>query len=57
MYLLKHLTDFTNKKICECVGLKDHSTAIYAYDKVSSLIKTDAEVQSSVNDIISKIKE
>ncbi len=57
MYLLKHLTDFTNKKICECVGLKDHSTAIYAYDKVASLIKTDAEVQSAVNDIISKIKE
>jgi len=57
MYLLKHMTDFTNKKICECVGLRDHSTAIYAYDKVASLIKTDMETQNAVNDIVSRIRE
>lgn len=57
MFLLKKLTDLTNKKIGESVGLEDHSTVIYACKKIENMVSKDSEIQNTVNDIIQKIKE
>lgn len=56
MYLLKSLTDLTNQKICDYVGLTNHSTVIYACDKLAAMVKKDAELQNILTDITQKIK-
>lgn len=57
MYLLKELTDLTNQKICDYVGLTNHSTVIYACSKIEKMCKSDLEMQNVVTDITQKIKE
>ncbi|PWL49331.1 MAG: chromosomal replication initiator protein DnaA [Clostridiales bacterium] len=57
MYLLKKLTDLTNQKIGECVGLTNHSTVIHAYKKISEDMEKDPDLQGILTDITQKIKE
>ncbi len=57
MYLIKSLTDLTNQKICDYVGLTNHSTVIYACNKIETMVKKDTELQNILTDITQKIKE
>ena len=57
MYVLKELTDFSNQKISESVGRGDHTTAIYAYDKIKSSMETDSVLKAQIGDILMRIKE
>lgn len=56
MYLLKSLTDLTNQKICDYVGLSNHTTVIYACDKIGDLAREDLEMQTVLSDLTQKIK-
>ena len=57
MYLLKKLTDLTNQKIGECVGLTNHTTVIHAYKKISEELEKDPDLQSILAEITQKIRE
>ena len=57
MYLLKTLTDLTNQKIGECVGITNHTTVMYAHKKVSKDMEKDPELQNIIAEITQKIKE
>ncbi|MEG0585855.1 MAG: chromosomal replication initiator protein DnaA [Christensenellaceae bacterium] len=56
MYILRDLTDLSYLKIAEFFGKKDHTTVIYAEDKIKKQLKEDAELKKVVEDIIAKIK-
>ncbi len=55
MYLACNMTDKSLPEIGEAFG-KDHSTVIYARDKVIQMIQNDPFLNKFINDIINKIK-
>ena len=57
MYLLKTLTDLTNQKIGECVGITNHTTVLHAHKKISEDMEKDPELQNIIAEITQKIKE
>ncbi len=57
MYLLKELTDLTSQKICDYVGLTNHSTVIYACKKIAEQIKKDSDLQRQLGDITQRVRE
>ena len=57
MYIMRQITDLTYPKIGSILGGRDHSTAMHADDKISSMIKEDEELDKTIKDIIAKIKE
>ncbi len=56
MYLMRDMTNLSNMKIAEFFGKKDHTTIMYAYEKIRKLMKEDLELRKVVEDIINKIK-
>lgn len=56
MYLMKKMTDKSLREIGSYLGRKDHSTVLYAYDKVNKQIETDKQfkalIQQLENDIL-----
>ncbi|WP_128895605.1 chromosomal replication initiator protein DnaA [Longirhabdus pacifica] len=56
MYLSRELTDFSLPKIGEAFGGRDHTTVIHAHEKISRMIKEDADLYKSINLLINKIK-
>lgn len=57
MYLSRKLTDMSLPKIGEEFGGRDHTTVIHAYEKISNNIKTDQNLENTINDLIKKIKQ
>ena len=57
MYLLYSMCNLTYKKIAELTGRKDHTTVLYAVEKLSDRIKTDTSFKNTIEDIKHKIKE
>ena len=57
MYLSRKLTDMSLPKIGEEFGGRDHTTVIHAYEKISENLKTDAGLQSMINDITKKLTQ
>ncbi|MBO6280547.1 MAG: chromosomal replication initiator protein DnaA [Bacilli bacterium] len=57
MYLIRKYIDIPLKKIGEMFGGKDHTTVMSAITKVDKELKTDAQLQSAVEDLEKKIKE
>ncbi len=57
MYLSRKLTDMSLPKIGEEFGGRDHTTVIHAYEKISENLKTDEGLQSTIDDIIKKLKQ
>lgn len=57
MYILKDMTDYSNQKISESVGRGDHTTAIYAYDKIKEMMGADPTIQDQISDITARIRE
>ncbi len=56
MYLCKELTDYSYPTIAKEFGGRDHTSVLYAVDKISSLIKQRQAVFEQVNTLILKIK-
>jgi chromosomal replication initiator protein len=56
MYLCKELTDYSYPTIAKEFGGRDHTSVLYAVDKISSLIKQRQTVFEQVNTLILKIK-
>ncbi|WBW97606.1 chromosomal replication initiator protein DnaA [Oceanirhabdus sp. W0125-5] len=57
MYLSRKLTDMSLPKIGEEFGGRDHTTVIHAYEKISTNIKVDQNLENTINDLIKKIKQ
>jgi chromosomal replication initiator protein len=57
MYLTRELTNVSLPKIGENYGNRDHTTVMYAWDKVKTLVTTDDSTKNIVNSLISNIKE
>jgi len=51
MFLARQLTPASYPDIGEKIGGKDHSTVIYAYQKIARLMETDAKLKKTVQDI------
>ncbi len=57
MYLSRELTDFSLPEIGEAFGGKDHTTVMYACEKISQLLKKDENKRNKINKILSDIRE
>lgn len=57
MYISRKLTDVPLLLIGEAFGGRDHSTVMYACDKIEQMIQEDTELRNIVADLIYKIKE
>ncbi|MCL2322355.1 MAG: chromosomal replication initiator protein DnaA [Oscillospiraceae bacterium] len=55
MYLCRKLTDISLPKIGEAFGGRDHSTVIHAYDKISTKLNDDENLQNAISDIERKL--
>ncbi|WP_237026896.1 chromosomal replication initiator protein DnaA [Lactobacillus sp. S2-2] len=51
MYLSRELTESSLPKIGEEFGGKDHTTVIHAYEKIVEALKTDSELQRTIDDL------
>ena len=56
MYLSRKLTDSSLPEIGEAFGGKDHTTVMYACDKIGDLMKKDPEKRNRINKLLSDIK-
>lgn len=56
MYLSRELTELSLPKIGDEFGGRDHTTVIHAYDKIAKDIKTNPEIKSKIEKIISELK-
>jgi chromosomal replication initiator protein len=57
MYLCRILTDETYPRIGTEFGGRDHSTVIFAFEKISENIKSDAELEKQISDLKLKMSE
>lgn len=55
MYVCRYLTGFSYPKIGEDFSNRDHTTVMYAVEKIETLMKTDAHVKTIVEDLIKNI--
>jgi len=55
MYLLRQLTDLSLAEIGRVLGGRDHTTVLYAYEKVAGLMRTDNALAEKVNGLISTL--
>ena len=56
MYLSRQLTDKSLPKIGKAFGNRDHTTVMYATDKISESIDSDLNVRETIDVLIDKIK-
>lgn len=57
MYLCRILTDETYPRIGLEFGGRDHSTVIFAYEKISENIKTNSELEKMISELKLKMSE
>ena len=57
MYLSKELTDFSLPKIGANFGNRDHTTVLYAYNKINDDMKANETLKDEINELKVKIKE
>jgi chromosomal replication initiator protein len=55
MYLLRQLTDLSLVDIGRIFGGRDHSTVIYACEKIAAMVQGDSEFSDKVNGLISTL--
>jgi chromosomal replication initiator protein len=55
MYLTRQLTDLSLQEIGRIYGGRDHTTVLYACDKVGGLISADSEFADKINSLISTL--
>ncbi len=56
MYILRDITDMSCLKIAEFFGKKDHTTIMYAEEKIRKQMKEDPNLKREIEDIIARIK-
>lgn len=56
MYLLRHLTDASLPQIGDVLGGRDHSTVMYAIDKIQEKMKNDHKFSSRVKQLEARIQ-
>lgn len=56
MYLIRTLLDTPFTKIGKCFGGKDHATVMSAVNKVEKQLKTDKNLEKSINTLKAKLK-
>ncbi|MCQ2372541.1 MAG: chromosomal replication initiator protein DnaA [Phascolarctobacterium sp.] len=57
MYLCRELADLSYPKIGELFGKRDHTTVLYAYDKIYKGMQTDLKIKEDVTRITEIIKQ
>ncbi len=57
MHLSRELTDLSLPKIGDAFGGRDHTTVIYAYDKIEKDLEMDENFKNDFEKILEKIKE
>lgn len=55
MYIARDRTKYALQRISLAFGRKDHTTVLHAYEKVKTMIQTDAEIKSEIERIIDKL--
>jgi chromosomal replication initiator protein len=55
MYLMRQLTDMSLAEIGRAFGGRDHTTVLYACEKVAGLVREDNAMQEKVNGLISTL--
>jgi chromosomal replication initiator protein len=56
MYLFRELTDYSYPAIARVFGNRDHTTVIYAVDKISRSMPTDRKIYDQVTRLINQVK-
>ena len=56
MYLARSLTELSLPEIGAAFGGRDHTTVLYAYEKISGKVNTDPFFAALINKIIMEIK-
>ncbi len=56
MFILRDITELSYIKIAEYFGKKDHTTIMYAEDKIRKQLKEDPSLKRDIEDIVAKIK-
>lgn len=56
MYLAREMTDLSLKEIGENFGQKDHTTVLYACDKVANLIKSEKNIKNIIEYFKNRLK-
>jgi len=54
MYLIREINHLSTTRIGELFGGRDHSTVMYACDKVAELLQTDSQLQADVSKLRGK---
>lgn len=55
MYLIRHLTDSSLKTICDALHRKDHTTVMYAIDKITNDIDSNETTRNTIEVLKKKI--
>jgi chromosomal replication initiator protein len=56
MYVMRELTDFSFPRIAEAFGGRDHTTVMYAVDKIKSQMTERHVTFEQVSDLISRVR-
>jgi chromosomal replication initiator protein len=56
MYVFRELTDYSYPRIAEQFGGRDHTTVMYAVDKIKQQMPERTAIFTQVNDLITRIK-
>ena len=56
MYLARELTDLSFPRIGDEFGGRDHTTVLYAYNKIEEMIKNEEDVRIKIEKITAQIK-
>ena len=57
MYLARKLTKMSFPEIAAHFGGKDHSTIIYAFNKIERLLEQDQQIKVTINNLINKLNQ
>lgn len=57
IYIVREITDLTQKEISEYFGGRDRTTILYSVETVSKEITTDSSLEKTVNKIIKNVQE
>jgi chromosomal replication initiator protein len=56
MYVFREMTDYSYPRIAEQFGGRDHTTVMYAVDKIKRQMAERKAIFTQVNDLITRIK-